>query len=105
MPAGSALAGFEAGIALVDDVDAALATHDAAVLVALLQRLQGIGDLHDKSSRRTGNLAKARNIGGAAASVNRGQISGRRFTARSPPSSPPRATACSSPPAQTGGRL
>src|SRR5258708_9137947 len=49
--AASALARLEAGIDLVDDVDASLAPHDAAVLVALLQRLQRIGDLHDTGPR------------------------------------------------------
>src|SRR5262245_15240811 len=38
--ASSALAGLEAGIRLVDDVDAALAADDAAVLVPLLGRFQ-----------------------------------------------------------------
>src|SRR5438067_7488897 len=66
----SALAGLEAGIGLVDDVDAPLAPHDAAVLVALLQRLQRIGDLHDRV------LGKARNIGTRTRAVNPGQIGG-----------------------------
>src|SRR2546430_2184509 len=43
----SALARLEARIDLVDNVDAPLAPHDAAVLIALLQGLQRIGDLHD----------------------------------------------------------
>src|SRR5437762_4456721 len=60
----SALAGLEARIGLVDDVDASLAPHDAAVLVALLQRLQRIGDLHDTDPR------KARNIGSGMPPVN-----------------------------------
>src|ERR1700723_1828688 len=38
----SALAGLVARIGLVDDVDAAATAHDAAVLVAVLQRLQRI---------------------------------------------------------------
>src|ERR1700730_10098743 len=37
---GSALARFEAGIGFVDGVEAARGTDDAAVLVALLERLQ-----------------------------------------------------------------
>src|SRR5665213_1325069 len=41
-----ALSGFEARIGLVDDVDAALAAHDHAVLVALLERFERIGDFH-----------------------------------------------------------
>src|SRR5438046_6415985 len=60
----SALARLEARIGLVDDVDAPLAPHDAAVLVALLQRLQRIGDLHDRV------LGKARNIRSRAPPVN-----------------------------------
>src|ERR1700732_978289 len=47
VPGASALARLEARIDLVDDVDAPLAPHDAAILVALFQRLQRIGDLHD----------------------------------------------------------
>src|ERR1051325_3023687 len=61
---GSALAGLEARIGFVDDVDAPLAPHDAAVLVALFQRLERIGDLHDTGPR------KARNIGSAVRPVN-----------------------------------
>src|SRR5438270_11294206 len=59
-----ALACLEARIGLVDDVDAPLAPHDATVLVALLQRLQRIGDLHDTDPR------KARNIGSGMPPVN-----------------------------------
>src|SRR6185437_3209480 len=44
IPGLSALARLVAGVGLVDHVDAALAAHDAAVLVALLERFQGIGD-------------------------------------------------------------
>src|SRR5690349_13704690 len=62
---GSALAGLEARVRLVDHVDAALAPDDAAVLVALLQCLQRIGDLHGARI-----LAKRRNIGSAAGEVN-----------------------------------
>src|SRR5437764_14156028 len=40
-----ALAGLEARAGFVDHVDAALAPDDAAILVALLQCLQRIGDL------------------------------------------------------------
>src|SRR5438477_3528081 len=59
-----ALACLEARIGLVDDVDPPLAPHDAAVLVALLQRLQRIGNLHDTDPR------KARNIGSGMPPVN-----------------------------------
>ena len=41
------LAGFHAGVGFVDDIDAAFAADDAAVLVALLGRFQGISNLHD----------------------------------------------------------
>ena len=41
-PCGLALARLVARVRLVDDVDPALAPHNAAVLVALLERFQGI---------------------------------------------------------------
>src|SRR5579871_3257925 len=44
-PDALALAGLEAGIGLVDDVDAALAAHQAAGLVPGLHRLERIDDL------------------------------------------------------------
>src|SRR5690242_13156177 len=40
------LAGLEARVLLVDDVGAALAADDAAVLVTLLQRTERVADLH-----------------------------------------------------------
>src|SRR5690348_7744555 len=46
----SALARLEARVGLVDDVNATLPPHDPAVLVALLQRLERIGDLHRRNS-------------------------------------------------------
>jgi hypothetical protein len=39
-PQGSALAGLEAAIRLVDDVNAAAAANDAAIPMPVLQRLQ-----------------------------------------------------------------
>jgi hypothetical protein len=48
-PSGSALARFEPGMSLVDDIDAPFAAHDATVLVALFQRLQRIDDLHART--------------------------------------------------------
>jgi hypothetical protein len=42
-----ALAGFEPGVLLVDDIDPAFAADDAAVLVTLLERPEGIANLHD----------------------------------------------------------
>ena len=46
MIAALALARLETRIGLVDHVNATLAPNDAAVLVTLLQRLEGINDLH-----------------------------------------------------------
>src|ERR1035437_8719682 len=45
--AASALAGLHPRVLLVDDVDAAVAEHHAAVLVAALGRFQAVADLHD----------------------------------------------------------
>jgi hypothetical protein len=42
----SALAGFEAPMRLIDDVDAALAAHDPVVPVAAAERFQRIADFH-----------------------------------------------------------
>src|SRR5665647_2500718 len=42
----SALAGLHARVLLVDDIDAAMTAHDAAVLVAGLGRFQAVADLH-----------------------------------------------------------
>ena len=44
----SALARLEAAVGLVDDVDAALAAHQAIIAVARAQRLQRIPDLHGR---------------------------------------------------------
>jgi amino acid transporter len=41
------LAGLEAGVGLVDDVNAALATDQLVVAVALHQALEGIANFHD----------------------------------------------------------
>jgi hypothetical protein len=43
----SALAGLEAPVRLIDDVDPALAAHDAIVAVAAAQRFQRIADFHE----------------------------------------------------------
>ena len=45
----SALAGLEAAVGLVDDVSAAMTAHDLAVAMAILQRLEGVADLHGKT--------------------------------------------------------
>jgi len=42
----SALTCFEAALGLVDHVDAALAAHDAAIAMALLERAERVLDLH-----------------------------------------------------------
>ena len=42
-----ALAGFETAICLIDDIDAALATHDPAITVPVLERAERVSDLHD----------------------------------------------------------
>lgn len=44
----STLAGFELALRLVDHVDAAFATHDAAVPVAGLERAERVPDLHGR---------------------------------------------------------
>jgi hypothetical protein len=48
----SALTGLEPRVHLVDDVGAASAAHDLAILVALFQRFQRVGDFHDITSKR-----------------------------------------------------
>src|ERR1041385_9189422 len=64
---GLALAGLEARVGLVDDVDAALAAHDTGVLVAQLHGLEGMADLpgssQQKRRRGRGNSERARKIG------------------------------------------
>mgnify|MGYP000412675065 CR=1 FL=1 len=42
----SALAGFEAAVGLVDDIDAPTATNHAIVAMTALERLQRVTDLH-----------------------------------------------------------
>lgn len=49
---GSALAGLVFLLRLVDHVDPALAAHDLAIAVALLERAQRISDLHRPSPLR-----------------------------------------------------
>src|ERR1700730_1148108 len=48
-----ALAALIARVGLVDDVDAALAAHDAAILVAQLHGLERVADLHDSYSTKS----------------------------------------------------
>ena len=42
----SALTGLETALRLVDDIDAALTAHDAAIAMALLERAERIANLH-----------------------------------------------------------
>src|SRR5688572_9651413 len=58
---GLALARLVARVGLVDHIDPALATNDAAILVPLLRRLQRIDDLHG-SVLEFRSLGRARNI-------------------------------------------
>ena len=44
-----ALAGFETAVCLIDDIDAALATHDPAITVPVLERAERVLDLHGVS--------------------------------------------------------
>src|SRR5262249_51893968 len=55
---GSALARLIPRIGLIDDKDAPLAPYDAAVLVAFLQRLQRIDDLHAHVPREGRNIGR-----------------------------------------------
>jgi hypothetical protein len=44
---GSALAGFETAVGLVDDVNATLPAHQAVIAVPAAQGFQGVTDFHD----------------------------------------------------------
>jgi hypothetical protein len=46
LASGLALAGLEPGLRLVDDIDAALAAHHAAIAVAQLERAERVSNLH-----------------------------------------------------------
>ena len=73
--AGSALAGFELALRLVDHIDAALAAHDAAIAMTLLERAERVTDLHwpSPSSRRGERLIRSMTRGhGGRGSVNNG---------------------------------
>ena len=69
----STLAGLETLLRFVDDVDAALATHEAIVAMAIAQGLEGIADFH----------------GGTRVFDAAGETHGRRSGAAMPESSPP----------------
>ena len=53
----SALTRLEAALRLVDHVDAALAAHDAAIAMALLERAERVSDLHRSSPDRGARCA------------------------------------------------
>src|SRR4051812_31477521 len=58
---GSALARLEAAVGLVDHIGTAATTDHAVVAVAILERLQGIADLHDRfASLQDDGVRKAR---------------------------------------------
>jgi hypothetical protein len=65
---GLALTGFHPRVLFVDDVDPAMATHDAAILVASFRGLQGVTDLHHKLSGKMFNWW--RDMPGGAGNVN-----------------------------------
>ena len=52
-----ALTGFEPALRLVDDVDTALAAHNAAVAMAVLERTKRVLDLHGVSPLNRGARA------------------------------------------------
>ena len=56
---GLALAGFEPALRLVDHIDAALTAYDAAIAVTLLERAEGVANLHGSfpSLSRRGDCA------------------------------------------------
>jgi hypothetical protein len=54
----SALARLEATVGLVDHIGTAMATHDLAVAVAILQRLEAVADLHGISLINRGLLSE-----------------------------------------------
>jgi hypothetical protein len=63
-----ALTGLHPRVLLVDDVDPAMATHDAAILVASFRGLQGVTDLHHKLSGKM--LDRWRDMPGEHGNVN-----------------------------------
>ncbi len=52
-----ALTSFEATLRLVNNVDAALAAHDAAIAVTLLERAEGVANFHGSSPSRGAAIA------------------------------------------------
>jgi len=65
------LAGFEATLCFVDNVNTALTAHDAAIAVALLERAEGVTYLHgrDLSQSRRADCAFGFKRFGALASA------------------------------------
>ena len=65
-PPASALTRLEALLRLVDDVDAALAAHEAIVAMTRAKRLQGIADFHGSPKRGSSGQNPRRTISRAA---------------------------------------
>ncbi len=55
----SALAGLKTRVRFVNHINTTLATHNAAVFIAQLRRLQGISNLHNQASLRLYNSNEA----------------------------------------------
>ena len=72
-----ALAGLEAWVPLVDDIDAAFAPNHAAFLVSLLQGLQRTRNAHDPALRPIADYQRRGTIGARWPAVN-GSIGGFR---------------------------
>lgn len=57
---------FVAGVLFIDDVNAAFAFHDFAIDVALFQRLERVGNFHDRNPYK-----RARKVGAGTLGVKR----------------------------------
>jgi hypothetical protein len=83
-----ALPGLEALLRLVNDIDAALATHEAVVAMAVTQGFQRITDFHDitKRSSRAGVNPRRMKMNALYASNRRPdqERAGRRLAVRRP---------------------
>tara|TARA_B100001765_G_scaffold154895_1_gene99952 strand:- start:139 stop:441 length:303 start_codon:yes stop_codon:yes gene_type:complete len=72
----SALTGFETALGLVDHIDAALAAHDPAITVPVLQRPERVPDFHlvSPSARRWAPLGfNLPRSGGSGRSIHGGR--------------------------------
>ena len=58
-----ALAGFVAGVGLVNHVDATLTAHNLAVRMAILKGFEGGGDFHGRKMRATGRVGLKSGLG------------------------------------------